>query len=99
MKTSVHTNIRKIEYSKFPISLVPIGKTGLWIFTTVVIFYFLFDNTTGQFIAPFLKDGVVSGIKILYCTLLIICLTILWLVRKTVWKAAEADGDNIKATV
>lgn len=99
MRVATQLDYPSIEASRLPTFLITISKLVLWLSMTLVILYFLFDDTSDQFSAMFYNQGSISSLKLLLFIVLIGCLSALWLARKSFWSRMQADQGNIKAAV
>ena len=99
MRVATQLDYPSIEASRLPTFLITISKLVLWLSMTLVILYFLFDDTSDQFSAMFYNQGANSRIKLLSWIVLVGGLTALWLARKSFWASMQADQGNIKAAV
>ena len=57
MRVATQLDYPSIEASRLPTFLITISKLVLWLSMTLVILYFLFDDTSDQFSAMFYNQG------------------------------------------
>jgi hypothetical protein len=79
--------------------LILISKLTLWLSLTLVIYYFLFADIAGQLSALFSNSMRTFNFQFLPWIVLAVGLTALWLTRKSVWQAMQAENRDGKTAV
>jgi hypothetical protein len=99
MRVPENINQQAIDIPKLSSTLIIIGKLGLWLSLTAVIFYFLFSNIIGQLSAIFSATARGFNLIILPWMVLVVCLVALWLARKPIWQAMKADTTDSETAI